>query len=102
MIGIYRYHKTVPQNAQVNFYEEKNIIVSNAVRQDPSVVEVLRTTPQSLNVEQQTNGQGYKADTEMQTMPTVSGPNVSSTLIFSAPVFSPTKQHVKKEGCFVM
>ncbi len=34
MVGVYRYHKTVPQNAQVNFYDEKVGVVSQQPRPD--------------------------------------------------------------------
>ena len=45
MIGVYQYHKTVPQNAQINFYEEKDIVATRAVRPDPGSARAARSRP---------------------------------------------------------
>ncbi len=47
MIGVFRYHRTVPQNAQVNFFEAPTTTVSNQSRAAPSttIAQPQRPTP---------------------------------------------------------
>ena len=56
MIGVYNYHKTVPQNAQVNFVEEKVEIVNNKPRtgMSPSSTISQPDRPNSIQVSEET------------------------------------------------
>lgn len=72
MISAYYYRNTVPQNAQVNFYEEKDVMANSDVRPQP--VEPTRKAPQSLQVADNTsNAQGCVCfDDSLQQMTIVS------------------------------
>lgn len=131
MIGVYRYHKTVPQNAQINFYEEKNIVATSAVRPDPPVVEAPRIAPQPLKVEQQSgqdmpsmqlpgkvlpstpkrassppvtqhNGSELRHRTNGQGYTQLAADTEIQPMPFVSSVSGSTKQRAEKEGCLVM
>lgn len=100
MIGVYRYHKTVPQNAQVNFFEAPPVAaVSNLPRADPVQPQ---SHPSSLRVDTprrdvsselrhrvQTTSYTQLQDSNMQSMPVVSSKDIKSG-------------KNEKDGCMVM
>ena len=73
MIGVYQYHKTVPQNAQVNLFEEKILPAFNTTREDVKVAS--STIPQAPPKLQSNLGSSQLGSSQLETKDNITGVN---------------------------
>lgn len=121
LIGVYQYHKTVPQNAQVNFYEEKVGVVTSQPRPELPVVSppplALDPTVHVSNVAVQLGHVQLPSTVEQPPTPRRTEPvvntselrhrgnytRIADTEMQPMPIVShATKQKAEKDGCLVM